>query len=200
MSLGTATIAHVKSLSAENEDGDLALRFARAEPLAFEAVVALYRGRVTALASRLLAWHHGAEDVAQEVFLAALRNQRRFRGDSSLWTWLATMTVNRCRSLHRRRWLQEKFLAAAGMARPRSNAPAADQGVARDETAAQVRAAVGRLPGTSREVVVLHYLEELSISQIATMLGQRRNTVEVRLSRAKKLLEPWLAGLMEGHD
>jgi len=67
-----------------------------------------------------------------------------------------------------------------------------------DELAADVRAAIARLPPTYREVVVLRYLEELGIDEVATVLGLRRNTVEVRLSRARQQLEKTLARWVEG--
>lgn len=205
MSLDTLAHEPVKLISTEDEDRNLAVRFARAESRAFEEVVERYGGRVTGLAARLLGWRDGAEDVAQEVFLAVLRNQRRFRGQSSLWTWLATITVNRCRSVQRRRWLYEKFTTATGLHRSNSSSgalscAAADQPAMRDETGAAVRRIVAELPTNYREVIVLRYLEELSTSQIANVLGLRRNTVEVRLTRAKKMLEPLLAGLMKGDE
>ncbi len=198
MNLGIATRTHVKSVSAEDEDRDLAVRFARGELLAFEAVVERFGQRVTSLAARLLGWREGAEDVAQEVFLAALRHQRRFRAESSLWTWLAKMTVNRCRSVQRRLWVYDKFTAAVRATLGETNhAPRSIHQLERDETAERVRAAVGSLPARYREVIVLRYLEELPLEQLANLLGERRNTIEVRLTRAKKLLEPALAGWLQ---
>src|SRR5581483_17061 len=79
------------------EGGDLARRIARAEPGAFEQLVTLYQPRVLRLAHRLLGWGDGAEDVVQDVFLAALRKAGTFRGDASLWTWLTIITLDHCR-------------------------------------------------------------------------------------------------------
>jgi RNA polymerase sigma-70 factor (ECF subfamily) len=195
MHLDTLAPVHVKSLSTEDEDRDLAVRFARGESTAFEEVVERHGQRVIGLAARLLGWRDGAEDVAQEVFLAALRNQKRFRGQSSLWTWLARITVNRCRTLGRRRWVFEKFAAATGWNATDADKVPVDEHAIREEQGAAVRRIVAGLPAKHREVIVLHYLEELPVSEIAKVLGLRRNAVEVRLSRARKLLEPLLADL-----
>ena len=188
MNLLAASRATVKQLPAEAEDRELAARLARGEERAFEQVVERYGGRVIALAARLLGWSDGADDVAQDVFLAVLRKGKQFRGEARLWTWLAAMTVNRCRSLRRRRWLTERTLGAIAPARQKQAAPA-DRRSERDEQTASIRAAVARLPATQREVIVLRYFEELSIEEMAGVLAVKRNAVEVRLSRARKLLE-----------
>jgi RNA polymerase sigma-70 factor (ECF subfamily) len=193
MKLLTAKRALVKSLPAQAEERELAARLARGEERAFEEVVERYGPRVTGLAARLLAWTDGADDVAQDVFLAVLRKRRQFRGDAKLWTWLAAITVNRCRGLRRRRWLLERVLRVVAPARD-TQITAADRSET-EETAVKVRAAVARLPATCREVIVLRYLEELKIDEVAEVLGLRRNTVEVRLSRGRKLLEESLGEL-----
>jgi RNA polymerase sigma-70 factor, ECF subfamily len=187
MNLLTATRATVKSLPAHAEEKELASRLARGEQRAFELVVEAYGGRVTALARRLLGWSEGADDVAQDVFLTVLRKRKQFRGEAKLWTWLATITVNRCRSLRRRRWVLERVLHA--VAPSRETRTAAAERSETEETAERVRAAVTKLPATYREVIVLRYLEELKIDEVAEVLGLRRNAVEVRLSRGRKLLE-----------
>lgn len=200
MNLGAPYRPHVKSLSAQDEDRDLAVRFGRGEPLAFDQCVERYAERVTALAARLLGWREGGEDVAQEVFMAALRRQRTFRAESSLWTWLTVITVNRCRSLQRRRWLYDKWMQAMTAMRGEAIATSGERCAIRDETATLIRQAVAELPTKYREVIVLRYLEELPLGEMAELLGERRNTIEVRLTRAKKLLEPKLAGLAGAWD
>ena len=67
----------------------------------------------------------------------------------------------------------------------------------RDTLASEIRAAVGKLPDNYREVVVLRYFEELKTSEVAQVLGIKTNTVEVRLSRARKMLEESLGHLAD---
>src|SRR4051794_9718386 len=115
---------------ADVEESALARRFSAADPQAFEELVALYRARVTRLAHRLLGCGGDPEDVVQEVFLAALRKAKDFRGRASLWTWLATITVNRCRRQLRRRALWQRFVFARSH---EETALAADCGALDDE-------------------------------------------------------------------
>jgi RNA polymerase sigma-70 factor (ECF subfamily) len=134
--------------------------------------------------------------VVQDVFLAAFTHRARFRQDASLSTWLAAMTVNRCRS-HQRRWrLWWRWIGQQAAAVAASPTPPLEHGLSLGETAAQVRQAVQRLPLRDREVVVLRYFEGFGARQIAALTRQSTNAVEVRLHRARaKLAEalgPWV--------
>ena len=72
-----------------------------------------------------------------------------------------------------------------------------DQRLVESETFKKVRDAVKALPAKYREPVVLRYLQELAIDDIAGILALSRNAVEVRLSRARTMLKQDLAGLIE---
>jgi RNA polymerase sigma-70 factor (ECF subfamily) len=204
----TATELVEKCAPANIDDAQLAGRFARGDEGAFEEVVLLYQERVARLAHRLLAWKPEAEDVVQDVFLSALQARRRFKGDSSLWTWLTRITINRCRAYQRMRWLRLKSLQQAlGLAsrRPATggdvstsrHAPPADQRCEADETCAIVRAAVAALEARDREAVVLFHLEHRSVADITALTGDSGGAVQVRLHRARKRLKASLADFMK---
>jgi RNA polymerase sigma-70 factor (ECF subfamily) len=174
-------------------DGGYELR----EPAAaasFEQLVALHEPRVRRLAHRLLGWRGGGDvdDVVQEVFLVLLNKLDCFRGESSLATWLTRVTINRCRTHQRTRWLRLRLhrpphFSEAG--------PPADQHAVRDEVNARVRSAVAALGARDREVIVLFYLEELPSSDIAALLGISSGAVDVRLHRARRRLKEKLGDL-----
>lgn len=189
----TASLTPVTPLPAEAEE--LAARLARGEPEAFDLVVDRYGGRVVALARRLLGWGDGAEDVAQEVFVKLLERPTAFRREASLWTYVAAITVNRCRTLRRRRWMHDRLLGVFGSQRrvETETTPAPQL----DEQAAEVRRAVAALPPAYREAVVLRYFEDLKISEVARLLGLKNNAVEARLSRARKLLAKSIGALAD---
>ncbi len=177
------------------DESALARRLAGGDSEAFDAVVALYRARVARLAHRLLGWSGDPEDVVQEVFLAVLRKSGGFRGRSSLWTWLATITVNRCRRQLRRRALWRRFVFKSRDAA--LEAAAADRGALEIETARRVREAVAALPAADREVIVLYYLEECPVLEMSELLGVTANALQVRLHRARAKLGAALADFMQ---
>lgn len=178
------------------EESALAVRFARMEAGAFEEVVAAYQGRVARLASRLLGWDAEVDDVVQDVFLAALTGAKGFGGKSSLWTWLTTITLNRCRRHLRRRALWRRFWSVARRT-TLSEGASADGTAIGAETSARVREAVAGLPPRDREVVVLFYMEGHSAEEVGRLTGDTANAVQVRLSRARRKLDEVLAPLVK---
>jgi RNA polymerase sigma-70 factor (ECF subfamily) len=165
---------------------------------AFDEMVRLHAAYVRQLVARLLGYAVEADDVVQDVFVAAYQALPRFRGDASVTTWLTTIAVNRCRTLARRRRLRLDWLRklAAGAARPTERS-LASQDPECDETAQRVRAAVGKLPQKYREVIVLRYLEELPVAEVAQVLRISRGAVDVRLTRARAKLAPLLRELTD---
>ena len=158
----------------------------------FDQLVRTWTPRLSALAHRLLAWsadEHEVEDVVQEVFLAAWDHLSEFRGEASVGTWLTRITINQCRQRHRRRqvWLNwlRRVREQTGTSPPGSVACAIEL----DENIVQLRAAVASLPHKYREIIVLHHLEQRDLDAIGQLLGVRKNTVEVRLHRARRLLK-----------
>lgn len=178
------------------EDSTLGRRFADGEAEAFETIVSLYQTRVTRLAHRLLGWSGDPEDVVQDVFLAALQNSANFRGDASLYTWLATLTLNQCRRRMARRALWQRFIFASSRDSSQTATPA-DHVALTFEVSQRVRDAVAALPRADREVIVLYYLEEMPVAEISRLLGATPNALQVRLHRARGKLESMLAKFME---
>jgi len=185
-----------RSQDEAQREQQLVRRFVEGDQSVFDEIVAEQQQRVTGLAYRLLGWTGDVEDVVQEVFFAVFKHLGRFRGESSLNTWITTITVNKCRSWRRKQLLKLKLLQHE-QAKPVLSAPRSDQGMADAETFSRVRQTLGSLAGRYREVVILHYLEGIEISEIANVLNLTRNAVDVRLSRARAQLKTKLADLIQ---
>jgi len=180
----------------------LAARFVAGEAGAFELLVELHAPRVGRLAQRLLGWRDdgvvSVEDVVQDVFVAALRRRHTFRGgEAELWPWLARIAVNRCRSHGRRSALWVRWLRRQGTEPESPTAPSAQRSAERDETSRRIRQTVQKLPPADREVIVLCYLEQMSIPEICQTLGAKRGAIDTRLSRARKRLAVLLAETLD---
>jgi RNA polymerase sigma factor (sigma-70 family) len=144
---------------------------------------------------RLLGWRHDADDVVQDVFLAALKQIHRFRAESSIGTWLAAIAIKKCRTWRKRRWVRWRWLGRQRLSEPASSP--ADEALVKDELAAEVRRAVQELAAPHREVIVLYYLEQMSVKEMAQLLQASPNAIDVRLHRARQRLRTKLGGLIE---
>jgi len=186
---------------AEIIDDELLIeQFRRGDESAYERIVERYSAEVAALANRLLGWPGEVEDVTQEIFLAAFLGLKKFRCECSLKSWLFTITINKCRS-YRYKWKLRHSQAILipindiGMRLPHAAEVSCSPMNAEDFQ--RVRLAVAALPARYREPVVLKYLQELDADEISRILGISKNTLYVRLSRARKRLEPDLRILIE---
>jgi RNA polymerase sigma factor (sigma-70 family) len=165
---------------------------ARRDAVSFDRLVVEEQAYVARLVCRLVGWRSDVDDLVQEVFVAALGGWPKFRGDCSARTWLTRIALNKCRSHGRRRWLRERFFAS--WQADRETAAYANNVVeVEQETAEHVRYAVNQLRQRDREVIVLHYLEQLSPAEVAAVLSISQNAVEVRLTRARKRLKAILS-------
>jgi RNA polymerase sigma-70 factor (ECF subfamily) len=187
-------VAKGTSLLAIGDDKILLDRFVAGEREAFEQFVALHGPRVSRLAYRLLGWHGDVDDIVQDVFVAALENGHKFRGDSGLQQWITTITLNKCRSHLRRKFLKLKWLRSRSPEEPSD--VSSDVDPLRDETSSRVRTAVRALPPRDREVIVLYYLEDRTVAQMSQLLGDSENAIDVRLHRARKKLKELLGEFM----
>jgi RNA polymerase sigma-70 factor, ECF subfamily len=150
---------------------------------ALEEIMQAYAPQISRLAQRLLGWQtHESDDVVQEVFIKAYEHRTRFRSESTLGTWLTSITINVCRTLHRRRILSLAALSKVFRKKTKSFDPPSED--LRD----LIRAAVRRLPHAYRELVVLYYLEDMP-------LGITECAANTRLNRARSLLKGPLARL-----
>ena len=140
------------------------------------------------LALRLLRDREAATDLTQEVFYRAIRALPRFRGASAPRTWLYRITLNESR--RPRRWARFVGLEML-VARPDPAARTEDAAIA-DLEAQRLHALIGRLPQREREAIVLHYLQDLDVKEIAAVLSAPENTVKTWLFRGRaRLREQW---------
>ena len=116
----------------------------------------------------------GAEDIAQESFLAAIRALDRFDRRRPFGPWLQKIVVNRAIDWARARRLRSEVELSEAVAAPEHR----PSGLG-DETLA----ALARLQPEHRAVVVMRYLLEFTPGEIATELGLPRGTVNSRLRR-----------------
>jgi RNA polymerase sigma-70 factor (ECF subfamily) len=127
----------------------------------------------------------GAEDVAQEAFLAAVRALDRFDSNRPFGPWLHRIVVNRAIDWARARALRREVGAEEAVA----TAPAPEAGDVAARPSEDVLAALGSLAPDHRAVIVLRYLLEYSPGEISRILELPRGTVNSRLRRGLDSLQ-----------
>jgi RNA polymerase sigma-70 factor (ECF subfamily) len=186
--LATVTDAAERRSRLRDDDRSDVEACQRGEREAFDRVVTRYQRDVYRLCYRYVNNHHDANDMAQEVFLKAYRAIARFRGDSSLSTWLYRIAVNTCLNFRSSRRPEAQELSEH---LPDSSAGAIDR-LEQDETSERVREAVKRLPEKQRATLILKIYHDLTHEEVAAVLGASVGTVKANLFHAlgnlKKLL------------
>ena len=133
-----------------------------------------------------------ADDVAQEVFIKAYQSIHAFRGESTLKTWLLTITKNTSISLMKRAYF--KYHVLTRFIKPMGEAPSAEKMVMEKEFTHNIWSQVMKLPSKYRETIVLNAHYQMSLEEIADMLQISVNTVKSRLHRARKQLQHLMKG------
>jgi RNA polymerase sigma-70 factor (ECF subfamily) len=155
----------------------------------FREIMMTYGQDVWNLAYILTKRHDMADDIAQDVFLNVYRSIGRFRGESSVKTWLLSITRNTSVNYLRSAFVRKVTLMdwVSGSA----TSPSAEQEAMASSFSDDIWAAVMKLPVRFREVLVLHAKYELPVKEIAHLLGISEGTVKSRLSRARQKMSAY---------
>lgn len=130
-----------------------------------------------------------AEDAVQETFLKAYRSLASFRGECSEKTWLMKIAMNTCCDLRRAHRLRSIDPRRIPDLLPQAAEPFAP---AEEELVTQVI----QLPRKLREVILLYYYQDMTVTEISVSLGISQSSVSGRLKRARGKLR----ALLEGRD
>ncbi|MCA9121774.1 MAG: sigma-70 family RNA polymerase sigma factor [Planctomycetaceae bacterium] len=154
----------------------------------YRRLVERYQQPVFRFACNLIGNRHDAEDITQEVFVAAFDNLRSYDSRrSSLLTWLLAICRNRCINCWKRKrpaTTGESF-AAADLLNPEDDS-------IRREFWEELDAALISLPIDQKTAFILAEIEGLPYADIAVIEGTSLGTVKSRLHRAKQKLRQLL--------
>lgn len=164
------------------EEQELIRRALDGQRRALDALVAEHYPMMFRVAYRWCGNKTDAEDVTHDAFLKFAENLTRFRGDSSLRTWLYRITINTARDWQRRR--RKRHHAAL------HDDLHADGAAADDNTyACEIMRHVGALPENERAALLLVAGEDLSHAEAAKILGCMESTISWRIHSARRKLQ-----------
>jgi len=167
----------------------LALRCQSGEAGAFEDLIVVMERPLLYYAASLTGSSDSALDVLQEVWIKVFRGIRKLKDTGSLRSWLYSIThgiaVDRIRKSYSREQAEKAQIEEFQEAEEPSFA---------EEDAAEIHRVLSEIGLKHREVLVLHFLEDLSMAEIAKVVGCSEGTVKSRIHYAKRAMKEILSG------
>ena len=186
---------------------DLVKRCQAGEADAFDELVVRYRTRIFGMIYNMVHNEQDAWDLAQDSFVKAWKSMKRFRGQSSFYTWMYRIVMNVTID-----WLRKKQIKGAGAEFDDSiqlkeidpaskTVPKPDalpyERMQQTEIRAQIDSAIGQLTPEHRAVILMKEIEDMQYHEIAEALGCSIGTVMSRLFYARKKLQILLKDVYE---
>jgi RNA polymerase sigma-70 factor (ECF subfamily) len=183
------------------DDWALVRRAQREDTAAYDELIRRYQERIYATVYHMTSNHEDANDLAQDAFIKAYRALNSFKGDSSFYTWVYRIAVNKTINFLKQRKnrvqmsLNDMDLNAEHdpdlVALVSHNTPRRDLALA--ELQEKLNGALQKLSEDHRMVVVLHDIQGLSHEEIGAIMDCNVGTVRSRLFYARQELQAYLA-------
>jgi len=175
----------------------------RGDREAFGVLISRHAPSILSLTTRMLGQTADAEDVAQETFIAAFRALSGFQFDAKFSTWLYRIAVNKCKDSLRARHPDTFSLDVTGDEGSAAWEPADEETphweFEQAELAWELDKGIQALPPLYRESFVLRHVEGLDYDEMSAILGVHRDTLKMRVYKARTLLCQLLAHLDGAH-
>lgn len=136
-----------------------------------------------------------AQDLTQEILLAVYQNIGKLEEPKAFWSWLNRITVTRCMNALTRTHVDLQFAededghSVLDELEETDEQSIPDKAIDNAETARMIDEIVSNLPEAQRLSTLMYYYDEMSIKEIAQIMGVSENTVKSRLKLARKAIE-----------
>jgi RNA polymerase sigma-70 factor (ECF subfamily) len=182
---------------ADPDDATLVRASQRGNREAFGVLVSRYASAILSVTSRMLGPSADAEDIAQDTFVAAYKALARFQADAKFSTWLYRIAVNKCKDAMRARRPTVPLGRedASGDMWEAMDEQTPHWELEQVELAWELDRGIHALPDIYRESFVLRHIEGLDYDEMSAILGVHRDTLKMRVYKARLLLSQALAHL-----
>ena len=166
-----------------------------------QEIISEFKDKVFSTSLSMVKDYQDAEDISQEVFMDIYQNLSKFRGDSSLSTWIYKLTINKCLQHIRSKNTLKRKSETVSIKEQILEVPSFDHpGVTLEnkELANTLMKAIDLLPEQQRVAFTLHKIERMSHEEIGAILDKSKSSVESLIHRAKQNLRTNLKAYYEG--
>jgi RNA polymerase sigma-70 factor (ECF subfamily) len=181
------------------DDASLVRAAQRGDQDAFGILVSRHAPSVLSVTTRMLGAAADAEDVAQEAFVAAYKALSGFQFEAKFSTWLYRIAVNKCKDTLRARRAWTVSLDApedeGGVGWEPVDEETPHWALEQSQLASELDQGIQALPPHYRESFVLRHVEGLDYDEMSAILGVHRDTLKMRVYKARNLLCRSLAHL-----
>jgi len=186
-------------------DLDLVQRAQQEDAVAYDELVRRYQERIYATVYHMTSNHDDANDLVQETFIKAYRALKTFKGDSSFYTWVYRIAVNKTINFLKQR-KNRVNMSLNNVDFNAENDPdlvalVSDKTPRRDLNLAELQdklnAAMLKLSEHHRMVVTLHDIQGLSHEEIAAIMDCNIGTVRSRLFYARQQMQGYLSDYLK---
>ena len=207
--MGTGPLAQQTRSVKREEEQLLVDRCRQGDRESFAQLMRLHERQIFNFTYRMLGDEEEAEDLTQDIFVAAFKGIRKFRGEAKFSTWLYRIALNQTRN--RIKYLSRRDFFAKQNRRAQhreespwenpellpDSAPTPEQWTLTKSMAAQVQECLNQIPPQARQILVLRDVQGFSYEELSEMLSLNPGTVKSRLHRARSALQQRLADKLE---
>ena len=154
---------------------------------AFERLARRWTPKLLRYSSRVLGRPEAARDVVQETWMAAMRGFKRLDDPARFSAWIYSIAHRKC--VDGIRFNQRQRRLIEGVGREATLASEVNRSCSVPEDVTDLAAAIAKLSQEQRDVVHLFYGEDLSVDDVASVLGVPAGTVKSRLHHAREFLK-----------
>lgn len=148
-----------------------------------EEVVRTYSDMIYKIAYRYVHNQYDAEDILSETLLAYFKKEREFESEEHRKAWLIRVAINESKTLLSKTRYDEEI---------NEELLGGEDEWSGINDAMDLKSAIEQLPAHQKEIILLYYMQNLSVAEVAQVLNKNKNTVTVTLARARENLKKFL--------
>lgn len=155
----------------------------------FACLLDKYSHPVHTLIFKIVRSREDAEELTQDVFLKVFKNLSSFKGDCGFSTWIYRIAYNTAISSVRKK--KHEYLAIEETALTNISEEEISEMLGRTDSSGQIQrldTALEQLPPDERALILLFYMKEKTVEELATITGLTASNIKVKLHRIRKKL------------